>query len=467
MRSVLTLALLGLGLVLALNADAGLYDRFLGDLTPRPGHERGTTVRIYSTGQGMQPANNYRRGTYEAIIVDGDLLRTDYSQPGLRVLFFRPGTEEQAYANYDLASSDADVSLLLRRLEAVPEDTCLAMAARQNVCPSGEGADARTRVLDELFSAIGSSEPPLRVPGASWAFLAVRRDGRWHPVSEATSTVRGVGIACQLSDDLSTYDEVVPDVRVVESVEACLVDLYPNGHTQIDPFTFVKRGDVTWFTINGSPMSGIQMSPPFGPAYLEREEKDDRLAFPMIRLGPDPVFETDLAVESWHHETCKGVEFQLWVDGELVGAKQLRGEVDTPDGWNPWELDLSAWRNQWVVLELRTRRVHLPETGFPKWQEPAIWGNPRIRMSRPGPRDEVEPRTAFFDLLDRNGDGMLQADEAVDRISRFDADGDGDIPVADVPEVVRPMLAELDVDGDGVVRPSDVEAWFEARARTE
>lgn len=467
MRGILTFGLLGLILVLLLNFEA--RQRALvpaAERTPAAVGD-GTTVRVFSLGAGLTAERFERRERAQEIIVDGDLLSYDTAVNGLRFASFPIDGGEVEHGNFDLTNDPGAARELAAWIDARPVNTVVALAVFRFIDPRGPRAEQRARTLAELFERLGTSARPHTSNRQSWAWLGIRREDGWQRIAERSSLSKGVMIAQNLPPDPAAFDRL-PDPQPVVETERVrrLVSLYPYGTTKLDPFNTVRRGYGVAFEINREQRDGFSASPPFGDAFPPDAPDEKRIVFPYVLLGAKPALETEIGIESYHRSGCRGVEFQVLVDGQPAATRAIALDPNEPDAWLPWQIDLSPWERRWVRIELRTRQLHMPAADLRKWPEPAVWGDPRI-VDEPAPLDDSSApadleRDGVLSLLDHRADGILTRDEIPTRLlGALDKNKDRRLEAAEEPPSLPGMIAKLDRDGNGFVDVREMEALYD------
>lgn len=468
MRSILTLGLLGLILVVLLNVEARQRA-----LVPATAEETplavgdGTTVRVFSCGAGLSAERFERRERAQEIIVDGDLLSFNTAINGLRYASFPIDGGEVEHGNFDLTNDEGAAAELVAWIDAQPVNSVVALAVFRFIDPRGPRMEERARTLTELFERLGTSIQPQENNRQSWAWLGIRREDGWQRIAERWSVTKGVMIAQNLPPNPTAFDRI-PEARAVVETERVrrLVSIYPYGTTKLDPFNTVRRGYGVAFEINQEQRDGFSGSPPFGNLFPKDAPDEKRIVFPYVQLGARPRLETELGIESYHRSGCRGVEFEVLVDGQTVATRSIALDPNEPDAWLPWEVDLSPWERRWVRLELRTRQLNMPAADLRKWAEPAVWGDPTI-VDEPAALDDSSAlddlqRDGVLSLLDHRADGILTRDEIPARLlGALDKNKNKRLEAAEEPPNLPGMIAKLDRDGNGYVDVREMEALYD------
>jgi hypothetical protein len=459
-RHLLPPSLLCLALFLLLNARAGVYDHLLPERGAGPAERTAATrVRIFSQGRFFRSEVFDRRRQPQAIVVDGRLREHKLGVPGLRVATFTVGGTEPRFDNFDLAESAEDVAEFTEHVRALPVGACLAMGVYHNIQPPEEEVE-RERILSELFRELGAQAEPAAQRNASWAFLCVRRPGGWVPVAETFSPTKGVMLARTLTDDLERLDGTRPELVIDRRVRSPLLLIHGQGETPLGTFARARRGYASAFVVNDVQRDGVFAPPPYGPRGQGVDPPETMVQF-YVRLGANPTFEAELGMLSYHHGASQGAEFEVRVQSEVAGRREIGLDPNEPDAWLPWTVDLSPWSDRWVKLELVTRCVGLEPGEVPEWAEPLVWGSPTIVFEDHG---GVEPAPTewelFLQMLDQDADGILAPAEPEVRIMLLDRDKDRRISLEEWPRFATSVARYLDEDRDGMVSAKEAEGLY-------
>jgi hypothetical protein len=189
-------------LLLVLLVDARAWERASG-----PAEGAGvTSIRAFSTAEGLEPASLGGRPVADAILIDDLYLRSHPEAHGIRLAALSRERELRDYRNFDVAGSDGELAALLAQVERQPRDAVLVFSARGAIRPEGEDAQRRREALDQLMRELGAEGRPFRAPRASWALIALRGRRGWVRLAEAYAEDRPARLSFGIASDPAHYD---------------------------------------------------------------------------------------------------------------------------------------------------------------------------------------------------------------------------------------------------------------------
>lgn len=128
-----------------------------------------------------------------------------------------------------------------------------------------------------------------------------------------------------------------------------------------------KTGDALYFVTQRS----IAVDPRSAPSGGDPDRVYGRIIWKGIRLGDRPMFRAGLGISREGLQTTDGAEFQVLIDGEIVGRKASGPRWRS---WFDWSVNLSEYARREIDFELR---IVLDRTAqslpAARWGEPEIW----------------------------------------------------------------------------------------------
>jgi hypothetical protein len=182
-----------------------------------------------------------------------------------------------------------------------------------------------------------------------------------------------------------------------------------------------------------------------------------RAVWPFVRIRRGTNLVVDLGHRTDPGHACAGVRFEVRLDGEPLAAREISFE---PNVWLPWRVALPG-PARWAKLELSTSAVEPRNWAELSWGEPAVWGDPRIVYAAAGFAPGADGAVLDEDVFDLDHDGVITRANLRDALASLDADGDGELDVAEVPAAYLDDMAGIDANGDLRASAEEIEAWLE------
>ena len=337
------------------------------------GESRPGPLSLLATGRGpMMSAPRFTNSedNLGSVLFVGDRsLSVRRDAPGLRVAVVSPDFELMSHERYDVATVPEDAGRLRALVDAIPVDGTVVLGSTGRIAPADLEQRAR---LQALADELGSAVEPFAGPPCSWALIALRRPDGWVLLSEALSRTDGVLTTFALDADLDRYDGFRGESLLVGQGEAPVLRLGEQlvaAHRKSSQILF-RRG----FEVGGVTGAALSM-------ILPRQPRPDGSTQAYIRWLAVPIpagatFVTALGLPERRGAGSSGARFSLWIDGEPVHEASVGGDGAPTGAWVPFEVDLRAWAEREVELELRVDPLGEPE-GLR-----ALWRDPRIRGQR-------------------------------------------------------------------------------------
>lgn len=106
-----------------------------------------------------------------------------------------------------------------------------------------------------------------------------------------------------------------------------------------------------------------------------------RILWESIQLGPHPLFRTSLGVQKSDRGSVDGLEFQVIVDGKLVGRRKYVPPLTHE--WADWTVDLAEYAGKTVSFQLRVDPLKDATGDLARWGEPEILDARLVSASPP------------------------------------------------------------------------------------
>ncbi len=437
MRTALSISSLFLAVILAFNVRLGTFTFDPdGPLYLSADANEGRSVRIYSCASGLPPVLFGSMPQQSSVFVDGEMYRSYFAETGLRVVTIPPGDGAPSLTIFNL-SRDPNAPRRLRELiDSTPINSALALTSFRTIQPKGRGREERRDHLTKTLREIGTQTDPTNDNLVSWAILTLKRPQGWVPLSEIYSRTKGMSISYNLDDDRSVYDEVEPFLRVDETRQLSLLKVFDQVVES------AQSNRVVLATVSGRARQSLLMP----------LENGARAKWRYVKLEDSPFFECMLGIPSDAYAYVPGARCSLVINGDVIASRTLGRDVSTGDSWQEWQVDLAAYSNRWVSVELRAEPLAetLPTSVF--WGVPSFTHHPTGR----------KPKLGFERVmgnLDLNSDGVVGRPEVDRFMRRQDANRDGFV-TADEAQWKK-SIPYADRDGDGKASYAELDGVFE------
>ncbi|MFT5284872.1 MAG: hypothetical protein ACI8TQ_001031 [Planctomycetota bacterium] len=436
MRTALSISTLALIVIIAFGFRIGAFS--IGDSRPTQiaaDVNEGRSVRIYSCGATLPPVLFGNRPQRSTIYVDGKMLNSYFNQTGLRLVTIPPGDAPPTLYTFYLPRDVDSPGSLLDLIRSIPIDTAIALASFRTIQPKGKQAGQMRDEVQEALKSIGAQTDPTADNMVSWGILSLRRPGGWLPLSEVYSKTKGMSIAYNLEDDRSRYDGIKPVLRIDQNQVQHL------GMVSEQASLATEGVRVETVNIQGSAKHSILMPLVAGAGVRWR----------FVKLGHFPIFECELGIPSDAYPFVPGALCSLLINGEVIATSGIGKDAKQADAWLPWRVDLSAYSDRWVTLELRATPLTktLPVSVF--WARTAI-------QSSPSKAPKVSGFDRMLSTLDINRDGVVGPPEVSNFMRLQDVNNDGYITEQ---EAFKPGVVKgVDRDNDERASYEELESWF-------
>ena len=199
----------------------------------------------------------------------------------------------------------------------------------------------QARRFQETIREIGAKTEPWQF--GSWCLIAVRRPHGWAVLAESFAASRAAALAFSVSPDLSIYDWYSGDRIVDHSFSEASIKL-------IDQLSHAEWGLRQWRQpIAYAQINHSAIATNLSPAPPEKIS-ESTIVWPKVRLGATPVFQCAIAMQPPPPGTIGRVTFSLTINNEPLETKSLSS--DEAGRWFDWRIDLSAYSERSVALEL-------------------------------------------------------------------------------------------------------------------
>ncbi len=450
MRAALSFSCLLLLLALALNLSGGSYDSWILARDNEDILASGTSIRLFSCGNGLPPAYFEIRPREEGIAIDSQHFSRPYSEDGLRLVAIDPEGEID-FTNFAFRTSDADAEAFDRFVRTAPLDTVMVAGLLRTIAPEGSGSQARRAKLQQAFALLGAEAPPLDNPRVSWGFIAIRRTSGWRRIIEKRSATKGIALEWSLPEDRSRLElEPLRDLRLDESLDLDLIGVLSAAECH-GPAAYVVE-----YLVRSTPQRSIEAPPPLEGSGDGLALVPNKIVWPFVELPEGALLRTNLGIRQHDHMPRSCVRFEVWVAGERVAHRVV---TPLPMGWHPWEVALTdspaLEHGGWTSLELRI--VPLYPQPADQMPEPVAWGSPRIVTA--AAVEVQEP--SVMNRFDRNRDRFVSKDELRQSLLLFDRNEDGVVEAREVPENLHTDLAGIDANRDLRASSEEITRWVD------
>ncbi len=364
MRSVLALALCALVFLVAMRASARVA---MTASDARPAQR--AALNVVAVGKGaLLPATTLPGGdeTLDDVILLGDLILSIPERPsGLRVAALTPELEFAEHRVFDLAGNAEHVEDLLWICAHKPLRSVLVLVSYGSIRPRVGVTDGYEAELTQLFRTLGAEANPV-VPGnASWAMITVKLERGWVKLAEAYGTGQGVALAYTIDGDLDAYAEhrgefVMSDATIDAPILLDVEVACAETSDKVRRVRGAKVGNVARDAIDARTLW-----------IRDGEDQPSTVLWRGIALREGAVFESGIGLRDGSWERSNGVTFALRVNGDVVRERTLTPD-DPPADWIEWSVDLSAFVDRTIDLELRVDPLGNAT------DDRAFWSNPRI-----------------------------------------------------------------------------------------
>ena len=436
MRTALSFSSLMLAVILAFSFQLGSFSFRGSDHVSLPADVNvGRSVRIYTCGAMLPPVyfgNNPQR---DSVFVDGKMYRSYFTETGLRVVLIPPGDDIPTLEIFNLARDPKAPEAFQQLMDSVPINTAVALTSFRTIQPKGKDADTHRKVFTQTLREVGTQTDPTIDNLVSWALLTLKRPQGWVPLSEVYSSTKGMSISYTLDDNRARYDTAKSFLRVDET---SLLSLGAVLGESVD----------TGFKIN----KAYAVVGEIGHECLSMPlEPGARLKWRYVKLESDPTFHAEIGLPSDAYPFVPGARCSLLVNNEVIATKELGRSGSATDSWHTWEVDLSAFADRWVSLELQAEPLgeSLPTKVF--WRAPKL----KFKANNAKPKIGYERALRSMDL---NQDGIVGRPEVTQYMRQQDADKDGFVTKD---EAYRDsVITSLDQDGDERADYEELDAWW-------
>lgn len=356
MRPILALALVCLGLTLAIEHARTLFPQATGDGVLA---DRALEILVGAKGP-LLPAARLGGGRERIgeLIQLGDRTLVGACASGLRAAFLARGGELRSERCFDVAHSEGDLRALHDALEEAEPGELLVLASSGRLEPTAAG---RSTELERVLATLGARAHPGATTPESWAVIAVRLAQGWVPLAEGYSRDSGVALAFVLAPDFERYAGFRGDfveVRAGAQSEIFLDQELVHASSRSEGIALAPGG-----TVLGRPLDGIAMPP---RQTAEGEALPARVSWSGVALGPGSGLLAWVGLADEANAGSDGVVFEVRIDGELVHAQPV--VPGTP--WKVLQIDLRRFAGRSVELELAVD----PRAGAAG--DAALWGRP-------------------------------------------------------------------------------------------
>jgi len=274
----------------------------------------------------------------DTICVDELILKDPNAKPGLRVVRLDPGGAFRDVRSFESAWGGEDSTELRRTLESVRRGGLVILAVQGDVRPAPEHLAG----FDQVVAELGARVSPFRAPSASWAFVAARLERGWTPLSEVYSEERGVSLSFLAERDVETYAGTEGSLYLARGEDQLLLSLY-------DSFLSAGAQSSAVYRHRYSSAAGVNKKSISLPATIPAAEGGAFLRWERLRLGSDPMFTLQAALQPGVTTPAGGVDLSLRIDGEEADSLSI---PTRSAGWRRWTVDLAAWAGREVSFEL-------------------------------------------------------------------------------------------------------------------
>jgi len=328
--------------------------------------ERGLDVVVASRGT-LLPARDVagRGGLHEAIVAGERILVEESAAPaGLRAACFGPDLEVADVQSFALSSEPGAAKAFAAWLEGLPVPSICILGTSGDLRPVDEGGTAR---VDAALERLGATARPHHDAPASWAYLGVLLERGFVRLAESYSRDSGVVMLFTIR----------PELRAYAGFEGEFTESHIRGAQKVALERDVERGRIEGEVrveserVGGVPRTGLAFDPPDGPGtVMSPEGARASIAWDRVRLGREPYLVSHLAFPERGGLAERSAVCEVWVDGTPVA----RREVGDGEGWKLWAVDLGAFAERTVDLELRT----LSRMARGRRAPVCLWGQPKL-----------------------------------------------------------------------------------------
>jgi len=437
MRTALSFSSLLLAVVLAFNFQSGSFSFGAGDRVSLPADVNvGRSVRIYTCGAKLLPARFGNQPQLDSVFIDGKMYRSYFNKTGLRAVLIPPGDATPRLEIFNLARDSEAPAALQALMDSVPVNTAVALTSFRTIQPKGKDAAIHREALTKTLQEVGTQTDPTNDNLVSWALLTLKRPQGWVPLSEVYSRTKGMSISYTLDDNRARYDNIEPYLRVDET-------------RQLRFDSVLGEAGDTGFKVS----EGHAVVAGVGKECLVMPlEPGSRLEWRYVKLESTPTFTTELGIPSDAYPYVPGVRCSLLINDEVVATKELGRDGPAADSWHAWRVDLSAFADRWVSLELRAEPLAetLPTTVF--WHAPTL----TFTSNHAKPKLGFERVQHNFDL---NKDGVVGRPEVTKYMRSQDKDKDGFVTEDEA--FKQSVITVLDKNGDGKADYEELDAFWD------
>jgi hypothetical protein len=329
---------------------------------PTPGRAKPEPldIRLVSTGRGLDRPLVGPRRFLAAMFVGDEFMDLGRTRDALWVATITPDRRLDRVDAFDLSGTPSAMADFYDYCRACPANTALAMTVSRSIClpDRGPAADAAGLVAT-LFEELGASLAPCTQESVSWAFICLRRPHGWIALAEACSPNRGIVLNYCLRHPPETYDRYAAHVlheRPEPPRRLHLLDMLPDATGLPDAATVALSPFLT----------GVHVDALRAPAHVPAH------AAWTYTLGKHAAFSCRIGLETAQRD-LPPVRAQLRVNGRLVAHKTVPPTAGAPH-WIPWHVDLHAFADRTVTLELTVTPIPETPAAFVMWGDPVLTG---------------------------------------------------------------------------------------------
>lgn len=310
----------------------------------------GTDITVLSTGKGFDRAVRGSRRFVAAVFIGDELVQHDRMRDALSVVTLSHDRKIRKVDSFALAYSPSDMEAFVSYCRNQTLNTILVMAVSRSIkLPEDVRMKEPIGRVRDTFRALGTRAKPYDDDAASWAFICIRRPQGWVPLAEYYSDHIGVTLSFTVEADSTGYDQ-----QTGRYLENRLRDERRNVHLLDHLESAVTLSRYALYTpaeaLVKNQADSIYLPADSGEG-AQRRRIDRRVGWFDLELGAQPLFRCSLDIDKSPAE--REISFGLYVDGERLATQTIRGHTTSGRLWHPWEVDLAAFSEQHVDLELR------------------------------------------------------------------------------------------------------------------